>query len=290
MSNVIFGYNVAYEEKPQKLVIDSNELSQEFVNQKEKELIAQQKLLQRQKRIEEMQNSGAEIPEGMDAEEFQNLSDSIMGIEDEPAISTAEKEKILEEAKQEAEKIISNARVEADFLIEKANTDATAIKQLAAQEGQRDGYNAGTQQAALELAEEKARLDEQLAAIKRDYENKALSMEKDVVDVCCDVFSKVFMAELSGLKPVLFHLIDNALMNIEPSRQLQIRVNETNCEYIKERKEQILERVGSEAVVDIISDPTLLESQCIIETDGGLFDCSIDTELDELIRRIKVLS
>ena len=59
---------------------------------------------------------------------------------------------------------------------------------------------------------------------------------------------------------------------------------------IKSKKEEIQAKVGSDVGIDIIADPLLNDSQCIIETDGGIFDCSIDTELDNLIREIRALS
>ena len=58
----------------------------------------------------------------------------------------------------------------------------------------------------------------------------------------------------------------------------------------KGKKEEIQGKVGAEVGLDIIADPLLNDSQCIIETDGGIFDCSIDTELDNLIREIRALS
>ena len=71
---------------------------------------------------------------------------------------------------------------------------------------------------------------------------------------------------------------------------MQIKVSDANADFIKGKKDEIQEKVGSEVGLDIIADPLLNDSQCIIETDGGIFDCSIDTELDNLIREIRALS
>ena len=78
-------------------------------------------------------------------------------------------------------------------------------------------------------------------------------------------------------------------MNIERSNQMQIKVSEANADYISSKKEEILTRLGSDVVLDILADPLLNDSQCIIETDGGIFDCGIDTELESLTRRIRAL-
>ena len=43
-------------------------------------------------------------------------------------------------------------------------------------------------------------------------------------------------------------------------------------------------------MLDIVLDPLLDEKQCMIETDGGLFDCGMDTQMRNLTKDIKSLS
>ena len=42
--------------------------------------------------------------------------------------------------------------------------------------------------------------------------------------------------------------------------------------------------------VEFAKDPLLSDGQCMIETDGGVYDVSIDTELKNLIKRIRLLT
>ena len=42
--------------------------------------------------------------------------------------------------------------------------------------------------------------------------------------------------------------------------------------------------------LEIISDLSLEGNQCIIETDTGIFDCSMDVQLKNLIKDLKSLS
>ena len=60
---------------------------------------------------------------------------------------------------------------------------------------------------------------------------------------------------------------------------------------MSEAREEILEKTGMLAErVDIIPDMTLVPSQCMIETEGGIYDCSLGTELKELTRKLMLLS
>ena len=55
-------------------------------------------------------------------------------------------------------------------------------------------------------------------------------------------------------------------------------------------KEELQEKVGQDVMLDIVLDPLLDEKQCMIETDGGLFDCGMDTQMRNLAKDIKSLS
>ena len=130
----------------------------------------------------------------------------------------------------------------------------------------------------------------EIQRIENQYMEMQINMEHEIVEMCLPVFERVFSAELSGRKDVIYHLLDHCIMKIERTGQMQIKVSDANAEYIKGKKEEIQGKIGAEVGLDIIADPLLNDSQCIIETDGGIFDCSIDTELDNLIREIKALS
>lgn len=287
MSNVVFQGQIIYEENPATLVIDSNEIANQLVEAEEKAEHARVAAIERAKRLAQMEEDGVEVPEGVEPEEFSALADTLM---EEAEEYTQTAEEIIASANEEAEAILNNARLEADSILNKAELDADTMKTLARQDGEKEGYNDGIQQAASEMAQKQAELDEYVQSMQEMFSQKEVSLSRDVVNLCCDVFERVFGAQLSGRKDVLFHLIDNCLMNIEPSHQMQIKVNDENVAFLREKKSEILERVGSEVTLDIISDPLLSDSGCIIETDGGLFDCGIDTELDELIRNIKALA
>ena len=43
-------------------------------------------------------------------------------------------------------------------------------------------------------------------------------------------------------------------------------------------------------MIEIIEDIALVKGDCLIETDGGIFDCGISTQLEELSKKLRVLS
>lgn len=291
--NVIYGFTVApdsvdEEGERERLVIDSNELAKQLILKQENEYKAKILDEERERRLAAMRESGEEIPEGMDTDEFLGLVDTIAQKE-EPDMS-AQTEEILEQARMEADQIIADANSQAQEILSAAQLNADAMKNLARQDGEKEGYNEGTQRAAVELQNSQAQMQAEIDRIQNEFMERQLQMEREIVEMCLPVFEHVFSAELSGRKEVIYHLLDHCIMKIERTGQMQIKVSDANAEFIKSKKDEIQGKVGAEVGLDIIADPLLNDSQCIIETDGGIFDCSIDTELDNLIREIKALS
>lgn len=48
--------------------------------------------------------------------------------------------------------------------------------------------------------------------------------------------------------------------------------------------------MSREVNIDIVEDTGLERNQCMIETNTGIFNCSLDIELNNLIKNIKLLS
>ena len=293
--NVIYGFTVApdavdEEGERESAVIDSNELARRIILKQEEEYKAKLLEEERERRLEAMRESGEEVPDGMDVDEFLGLVDTISQPEEEPIDMSEQTEAILEEARQNAEQIIADANAQAEEILSAAKLNADAMKNLARQDGEKEGYNEGTQRAAMELQEAQRSMQSEVDKIQNDFMEKQLQMEREIVEMCLPVFEHVFSVELGGRKDVIYHLLDHCIMKIERTGQMQIKVSDANADFIKSKKDEIQGKVGAEVGLDIIADPLLNDSQCIIETDGGIFDCSIDTELDNLIREIRALS
>ncbi len=198
--------------------------------------------------------------------------------------------RIVEQAHEQAEVIITQARSEADEILEEARVEAEAMKSHYAEEGKKEGYRDGTGQAMQEYAEKEAAIEAEKDQIAAAYRAKEEQMEKVITDAVCDLMERFFAVRFGDDKELLYHLVDNCVLHIESSHQFLIKVGEEGFNFLNEKKSELQEAVGADATLDIVRDPVLGEGQCIIETDGGVFDCSIDTELKNLIKDIKSLN
>ena len=207
--------------------------------------------------------------------------------EDTPSMGSS---MLLEEAEAQAEKIKHDARFAADMILSEAQEQAEALKSHYEKEGKKTGYQEGISQAMQEYNAKEALLEEESEQIKEQYRRKQEELESKILNSVCDLMEKFFCVQFGDSKELLLHLVDNCLLNIENSKEFLIKANEEGYAFLQENKTLLQEKVGNDAVLDIVKDPVLTEGQCMIETDGGVFDCSLDTELRNLIKDLRSLS
>lgn len=252
-------------------VIDSNDLLHERI-----ELF----------RIKE-QRSGKQSEEPSEDEPVETedgFTDGIGEVVEEPQID------YVALAQEEADILLSNAREEAERIVNEAQGQAEAMKSHAFEEGRKEGFDSGRADASVELERGRQQLEEEGRKQQKQFEMKQSTMERDLVDVISDVFEKVFAIQFADKREILIHLVENAVTNIEGSKEFQVKVNDENYQFLQDNKAVIQERVGEDAKIDIISDPLMDKNQCMIETDGGVFDCSLGVQLENLIKDLKSLS
>ncbi len=194
------------------------------------------------------------------------------------------------EAKEEAERILAEAKADSEALLRKAQEEKEQLLLQAREEGQTRGYEEGRAKADAEEMELRKELQKLEDSLKEDYQRKLEQMEPQLVDVVARVFEKVFHIQFGDKTEILLSLVSDAVMDIEGSKEFRIRVSSVNFEFMESRRREIEERVGEDIFLEIISDPLLEENQCTIETDSGMFDCSLGVQLENLIKDLKSLS
>ena len=269
--------------------IDSNRL----VEEKIQEFQRKEEELRRKKEQERLDNMTPEEREEYEQENndmsaiFQDFGD---GEGEMPSQVEVIPNDLVEKAQEEADNILAEANARADEILASAAESAESMKEQAIKEGQKNGYDMGQAMAANDLEAAKADMEDRIEQIRQEYLDKEVEMEKEVLEVVCDIMSKVFMIEFGDKKEILLHLCENAITNVESSKTLLIRVNERNKDYLDDNKDMLQEKVGEGVQLDIILDPLLEDDKCIIECDGGIIDCSIGVELDNFIKDLRALS
>ena len=68
-----------------------------------------------------------------------------------------------------------------------------------------------------------------------------------------------------------------------------IRVSGDDIYEVESNKEKIIQELGEGVSLDLVEEKGLEKGQCVIETQSQMVDCGFQTQLDTLIRDLKML-
>ncbi len=231
--------------------------------------------------------------EAVASENTEESSEFVSGLKIEGYVQPIEQEydeDVINSSNEEAERIIEEANASAVAIIEEARIRAEILTQEIAEKAKKEGFQEGLKNGASETEKMKEQLAEEKVKQDTEYKRQLELLEPELVNTILEVFSKVFQVTLEDKEDMIQHLVANAVAHIDNSYEFIIRVSKEDYPNLKKNKDQIFEEIPQISTLEIIKDSSLKKNQCLIETDGGVFDCSIDTQLEKLINDIKVLS
>lgn len=270
MSNLVKSRNIVCDNN-QKKVIDYND-------------IISAKILKIKETIENesRKNEQLNFVEGIDADTTLELLED--GSENVPPKVD------LESVNAEAERIIERANEDARAIVERAKEEADFIREDNANIGRQEGYEEGRLRAENEMAELRKAIEDEKLQLELDYNDRLNEMEPLLVDTILQVFEKVTHVLAEDKKDLVLSLVNDVLSKTEMSKDLLIRVSHEDYKFIMDNRDRINGVASNQVQIEIVEDRTFKKGQCMIESDSGIYDCSLDIQLDNLVSAIKVMT
>ena len=168
-------------------------------------------------------------------------------------------------------------RIDDRNLVSRAQEEAENIKKSAFEEG----YRKGLEQSAADLENFRSELSNFMNAKKDVFEYIA----PDILEISVDIAKKIIKKEVESDPQVLINTIIDVLKTVSKSEpKINIRVKPQAVQFIKDTLPNITYQYGIDAKINIVSDPSIEDGGCIFQTNNGIVDASIDTQL-EIIKK-----
>lgn len=197
----------------------------------------------------------------------------------------------LEEIEAQAQAILEEARAEAERILADARSQGESLRADAVEEGSRQGFEEGYERGMAEADGLKQELAERRRALEAEYDELLENLEPKFIETITDVYSHIFGVDLMDNRDILVHLIDSTLRKVESSRTFIVHVSADDYPHVNMQKQTLMEGAAAgRGLIEIIEDIALSKGDCLIETDGGIFDCGVGTQLEELTKKLQVLS
>lgn len=202
-----------------------------------------------------------------------------------------EAKELLEQSRAEAEELRVQAQAEAERILEEARAQAQAEKQQVLEQAKQQGYMEGMSRAQAHEGAMAQEYQEKARLLEEEYEQQIEMLEPNLVEAITGIYEHIFHVELSSYREILMGLISDVLHKLDGSRSFIIHVSKDDYAYVNMQKKQMLTGAVSESVsVDVVEDATVGRNECMIETENGIFDCGLGTQLSELKKRLRLLA
>ena len=160
-------------------------------------------------------------------------------------------------------------------LARRAAEDLRATIQTEIEQARQRGYEAG-------LREARAELSAQIAETKAQLEHSFVSLEGRIVQTVLKAVQQI-LANTND-RALLEPLIRRVLAQANSDTPLRLRVSAEQFDAANEAVSSLLKEFPQVEWIDVAKDPNASRGTCVLESEFGVIDGSIDTQLAALRR------
>lgn len=196
---------------------------------------------------------------------------------------------LLSDADEEAQEIIAGAKKTAEEIILDAYDKAEEVRRLARE----DGYSTGFEHAKGEFEERLEIEKEELRAIKQELlesrEQLFLSAEKEMIELVLRTVERMISKRVQTDEDLAMELVQRSVAGLTHINHIVVRISERDQELSDRIRTKLM--LGAERIetVEIKIDETLPAGSCIVETDRGSINASLDLQLERVKRAFRSL-
>lgn len=164
-------------------------------------------------------------------------------------------------------------RIDDRNLVSRAQEEAGEIRDAAALEG----YKAGLEQVKGDLQQIKNALVDFSKAKQEVFEYIA----PDILEISIDIARKIVKKEIEQDPQVVLDSILEVLKTISRDEtKIIIKVNPSQVALTKENMPEIISSLGMDIKTNVIGDDTISTGGCIVQTNNGIVDATVETQLE----------
>lgn len=193
-----------------------------------------------------------------------------------------EAESILESADHDYEEKMMMAQNSSESIISNAYDQAKGIMEQARAEGYQEGYNRGiddSQEIAKQIVDEALIIKQEWS----DERNRVIeNAEVEMVNLVIQAIEKVLEYKVETDQTLIESLIKQGISRVTKSHLVSIRVSNEDYNHALSVKPMLIATSDKIEDIEIKRDPTLPMGSCIIDTESGSIDSSIQVQVEQI--------
>jgi flagellar assembly protein FliH len=193
---------------------------------------------------------------------------------------------IIERARQVQQEILRKTKEDVEKILIEVEKKAKKIEEEYKEKGYQAGYTVGYQEGYKKGEEDAKAIIEEAKAIKeeiiREKQRMYKEVENDIVSVILLAVEKIVGKYVEEDKDIILNLIKKGMENYNAFDKVTVRVSEEDYEHCIKNKDKILKDIEFLDDVNILKDLSLKKGECVIETNSGVINSGVSTQLKAL--------
>lgn len=110
--------------------------------------------------------------------------------------------------------------------------------------------------------------------------------EPHLLTLIDEIIKKVISEEIEVKPDLILKVIKNSIKRLKDVYNVKLKVNPKHFNFINDNKDRLIYETGGIHSLDIVQDSALHEGGCIIETDYGIVDATLETKMISIMELI----
>jgi len=144
------------------------------------------------------------------------------------------------------------------------------------------GLTKGREEATEELRRAIELLTQYAQILQAEKREIAAEAEKSSIDIAFSVAKKIIGEELQTRPELVGEVVGRALRQVLDCDQIRLRVNPGDLDYLKSLQGDLQNLVSGDVRLDMRADESIEKGGCMIETERGVLDAQISSQLQTL--------
>jgi type III secretion protein L len=171
----------------------------------------------------------------------------------------------VQAAQTQADEIVVAAQQEAAEILEDARLEAEQLKKTAKQDGYQNGL---------------AEWNQVLASAWKARDEYLAQNEPAALQLAVRVAGKLLGEELAASPEKIASIVCEALKATQRARTFVVQAHPADVPLLQERLARLRTVVGPAREIEVISSTALSRGDCVIESDIGIIDARLETQLE----------
>ncbi len=158
----------------------------------------------------------------------------------------------------------------------------------AKQQGYAEGFESGKQEGLEAWQQQISHAGRIIESAEQAFHERLNEAEPTVIDIAVQALEKMLGPEWLPDEHWRMQL-STAVSALREQGHIRVLVSAGEYEEVRMYKEELQSAAGSEQKVTIYPDAQMRQSQCVLETDFGKIDVSLETQLQELKKQLQAV-